>query len=174
MDSVNYYDPYKRTYEPEGGEPYNPEYAGFLVRFIAFFIDSIILGVTMMICIVPFTLVMAYADDISGATGGTGSDGSGIFCCAYCLVYIVGLIVQWLYFAWFESSASMATPGKMLLGLQVTDESGDRISFSKATLRLVAKIVSNSFFYIGSLAIPFTSKKQGLYDMIAGTYVVKK
>ena len=51
---------------------------------------------------------------------------------------------------------------------------GDRISFGKATLRYFARMLTNMFFYIGYIVIAFSSKKQGLYDMIASTIVVKK
>jgi uncharacterized RDD family membrane protein YckC len=73
-----------------------------------------------------------------------------------------------------ESSKIQATVGKMLLGMKVTGYNGKRISFLKATGRHFAKYLSAAILGIGYLMIAFTRKKQGLHDMLAQTYVVKK
>ena len=83
-------------------------YAGFWKRFAAAFIDSIIL--TFGALIVGFTFGVAYA----AASAGTAqrAEFSG---------YIIGIIMEWLYAAIFESSSKQATLGKMALGIVVTD-----------------------------------------------------
>ncbi len=87
---------------------------------------------------------------------------------------IVMLILQWLYFAWMESSEHQATLGKMALGLIVTDLNDQRISFGRATGRFFAKIITNYTFFIGYIMAGFTEKKQALHDMIASTLVLRK
>src|SRR5262245_30233262 len=47
--------------------------------------------------------------------------------------FLVGGVVDWLYYALLESSPVQATVGKRLLGLAVADEDGKRISFARAT-----------------------------------------
>jgi uncharacterized RDD family membrane protein YckC len=84
------------------------------------------------------------------------------------------LILDWLYFALMESSSKRATLGKMALGIIVTDLEGKRISFGRATGRFFSKILSGIIIYIGFIMVPFTDKKQGLHDMIAGTLVIAK
>jgi uncharacterized RDD family membrane protein YckC len=86
---------------------------------------------------------------------------------------IIGLIVGIAYFVGFESSAYQATPGKMALGLIVTDSDGRRISPMRAVGRYFAKILSGMILLIGFIMVAFTERKQGLHDMIAGTLVVK-
>jgi uncharacterized RDD family membrane protein YckC len=86
----------------------------------------------------------------------------------------LGLIGGWLYEALMESSAKQATLGKMLLGLMVTDEAGNRISFARASGRHFAKYISSFTLFIGYIMAGFTAKKQALHDMIAGTLVVRK
>jgi uncharacterized RDD family membrane protein YckC len=82
-------------------------------------------------------------------------------------------VAGWLYFALMESSAKGATLGKMALGLRVTDLSGNRISFGRATGRYFGKIVSGMIFSIGYIMAGFTQQKQALHDIMAGCLVVR-
>ncbi len=82
--------------------------------------------------------------------------------------------MRWMYFAGMESSDKQATLGKLVIGLVVTDMEGERVSFSKATVRHFSKILSGLFLSFGYIMIAFTEKNQGLHDMIAGCLVVVK
>jgi uncharacterized RDD family membrane protein YckC len=110
-------------------------------------------------------------------TGGLGNYnaafGGAILLCM-CLLYVVIFVIWLLYFSWFESSSYMGTPGKIAIGMQVVDLQGNRISFGKALVRNLAKVVSAIILGLGFVAIGFTEKKQGLHDIIAGTTVVMK
>ena len=64
--------------------------------------------------------------------------------------------------------------GKKALGIIVTDISGQRISFGRATGRYFAKQLSTIILLIGYIMAAFTEKKQALHDMMAGTLVIKK
>jgi uncharacterized RDD family membrane protein YckC len=86
----------------------------------------------------------------------------------------IALLLPWLYFAIMESSSRQATLGKMALGIVVTDISGRRISFARATGRQLGKIISGMILYIGYLMIAFTQRKQGLHDIMAECLVVVK
>jgi uncharacterized RDD family membrane protein YckC len=89
-------------------------------------------------------------------------------------VQIVAVVIEWLYFAGMESSAGQATLGKRALGIKVTDMSGNRITFGKATGRFFGKILSSLILLIGFLMAAFTQKKQALHDLLAGTLVVNR
>lgn len=130
------------------------EYAGFWRRFAAWLIDYILVGVVTGILVA-----------ILGAIGGDAGVGFG---------YFLSVIGSLLYYSVLESSANQATVGKMVLGIQVTDLQGNRISFWRALGRTLAKILSGLILLIGYIMAAFTAKKQGLHDMIAGTLVVKK
>jgi uncharacterized RDD family membrane protein YckC len=123
------------------------EYGGFWIRVVAAIIDGILLA------IVQFILRLAIDDNTVNG--------------------LINTVIGWLYYAGMESSARQATVGKMALGLTVTDLSGERISFLRATGRYFAKILSAIILGIGFIMVAFTEKKQGLHDMIAGTLVVK-
>jgi uncharacterized RDD family membrane protein YckC len=92
----------------------------------------------------------------------------------YLILILVILVIALLYYAGFESSKRMGTPGKMAMGLIVVGYDGKRISFLRALLRYIGKVVSSMILCIGYLMIGFTEKKQGLHDMIAKTYVIIK
>jgi uncharacterized RDD family membrane protein YckC len=144
-----------------------PQYGGFWRRFVAYILDAIIINVaTSMI-----GGVVGLGIGFQSLTGGTNmaaletiSGGIGA---------LIGLVGSWLYSALLESSSYQATPGKMALGLVVTDEMGQRISFGRATGRYFAKILSSLILAIGFFMIGWTARKQGLHDMIAGTLVYK-
>ena len=88
---------------------------------------------------------------------------------------IVALASIWLYYALMESSARQGTLGKMAMGLSVTDISGQRVSFGRASGRFFAKIITGLIpFGIGYIMAGFTEKKQALHDMIASCLVMKK
>ncbi len=90
--------------------------------------------------------------------------------------FTYGCIVMlgtWLYDALLTSSSWQGTVGKRVLGLKVTDEAGNRISFGRATGRFFAMILSGMILYIGFFMIGFTDRKRGLHDMLAGTLVMK-
>lgn len=144
-------------------------YGSFLRRLAALFIDSLLLGVVNQILQSVTGIgtrmqehILDDPEDMSGLISIAGP------------IWAVGFAIQLVYFAYFESSEKQATFGKMALGLVVTDENGDRITFGKAAVRYVAKIVSGLILLIGYLMQPFTAKKQALHDMIAGTLVFKK
>ena len=73
-------------------------YGGFWIRFVAYIIDAIILGVAGSILGAIFGIQMV-TDDIEHYDP---------------TINLVSVIIAWLYFALFESSARGATPGKIL------------------------------------------------------------
>jgi uncharacterized RDD family membrane protein YckC len=150
------------------------EYAGFWIRFLANFIDGIILTVPLTVIFAAFIAVIVFASASGSGAGTADTSPSVALSCLSCLMYPAILIIVALYYVGFESSKYMGTPGKLILGLKVTDIDGDRLSFGKALVRFVFKTVLNMFFYVGSLYIVISDKKQGLYDVIANTLVVKK
>lgn len=88
------------------------------------------------------------------------------------LPFIGGLVVWFFYAPILEASGAKATLGKYLMGIQVVDPTGKRISFRAALVRNVLKFVSSILLFIGFFFALFSSKKQTLHDMLADTFVV--
>ena len=140
-----------------------PVYAGFWTRFAAVFIDGIVVGIIQGILSV-FLIGSAYINSTN--TEGLGS--------RIITLYTLILGIQWLYFALMESSSGQATLGKKAMGIKVTDEQGNRITFGKASARFFSKFISSIIICIGYLMMLWSDKRQCLHDKIAGTLVVRK
>jgi uncharacterized RDD family membrane protein YckC len=146
------------------------EYGGFWRRFGAYIIDSLIV-VFLQLALSAALGILPWAWNWIVTGGGLPWYWLSPF---VWLEWLLLLAVDWLYFAGFECSSMQATPGKMALGLVVTDLTERRITFLRATARYLSKIVSVLTLYIGFVMIGFTAKKQGLHDMMAGTLVFHK
>ena len=120
-----------------------PQYANFMQRLVAAIIDSFIFMFVIGVLAV-FTLGIAL---------------------------LFSWALAWVYYAAFESSKHQATPGKIIMGLMVTDMNGNRITFAQAMLRGFGHVLS-AVFFIGYFWMLFSDKNQGLHDVIAGTLVV--
>jgi adenylate cyclase len=131
------------------------EAAGFGVRFLAFLIDEMILGIPLLLGGLAWMTSLAFGPSPSLVS-------------AVSVVYSLLCIIYYVYF-W---GARGATPGKSLLGLTVTTDSGETpIGYGRALLRLVGYVVSSLFFGLGFLLIALSPDGRGLHDRIAGTRV---
>jgi uncharacterized RDD family membrane protein YckC len=146
-------------------------YAGFWKRFVAALIDGILLSVVFTIISMAFfggaMMTMGPLRHNDPAAAAAVMSGIGMY-------YLMTIAVSWLYSALMESSPNQATLGKMALGLRVTDLEGKRISFGRASGRYFSKFASAIILMIGYIMAGFTTRKQALHDMIAGTLVVGK
>ena len=88
------------------------------------------------------------------------------------LGFSFGLIISVAYEALLQSSRHQATLGQRFMKVIVTDLSGNRISLQKALGRTLMSCISSIIFKLGYVLQPFTSRKQTLHDMVAGTIVL--
>lgn len=85
---------------------------------------------------------------------------------------ISAIILMWLYFSYMESSVYQATVGKRLLGLKVTDERLERISFPKACIRFLFKLLSLAMLGVGFLILLHPKKRKTFHDKFSNTFVL--
>jgi uncharacterized RDD family membrane protein YckC len=152
-------------------------YGGFWRRLIAFLLDLVFY--VFIVCILMFTLTIGLAK--SGMDERTfeqfsSRDNLSVIC----------FLIFWLYFSILESSSKQGTVGKWMLGIQVTDLNGKRISFGKATGRFVfafilyaVSIFASSDIMLGIAAMgssiaALTPKRQALHDLIAECLIVRR
>jgi|SRR6266853_3538914 len=125
--------------------------AGFWIRFLAIFIDGVIL----------FVINLILAAILNSST--TGRSG---------IQTLLGLI----YYVFFWSSNSPwpgQTVGNKLLNIRVIKTDGSDLSLVVALIRYVGLVVSILVIFIGVIWAAFDPNKQGWHDKIAGTYVIK-
>jgi uncharacterized RDD family membrane protein YckC len=157
----------------------NVTYAGFWLRFVAYLVDSFLLGFAVLALFIPFFFLMggvAMLESLSHVGHGTlePEQLTAVLSLVFALIG-VSIIVSWLYFAYLESGEKQATWGKQILSIYVTDLSGNRISFSRASGRFFAKIITRLIpFWIGYIMAGFTERRQALHDMIASTLVLRR
>lgn len=86
----------------------------------------------------------------------------------------INALAEFLYAGYFYSS-HLATPGKMLFGIQVVKNSGAKLEFLEAGLRdSVGKFISSVILGIGYLMAFFRSDRRALHDLMFKTRVVEK
>lgn len=88
--------------------------------------------------------------------------------------WFLSVLLWWLYFAFMESSSYQGTIGKIATGIKVTDLNGNRISFSKSTVRAFGRWLSSFTMGIGYIIAAFNDKRQTLHDIIANTIVTER
>ena len=148
----------------EGIEPVSEmKYAGFWIRFVAKFIDGIIVGVP------GYVLQYGAMALFKGVTANEQPQP----------IMFVGMFVGWLlsfflqisYAVWLNGKFG-ATVGKMACGLRIVTPSGGRINYGVACGRFFAEIVSAIVLYIGYIMAGFDDEKRALHDRICNTRVI--
>lgn len=104
------------------------EYSGVFRRILAYVIDCIILSIVGFVIgkIVGYDELGVVMQAASGKIASSQS---------FIPYSILTLIVTIAYFVLMESSPKQGTLGKMLLGMKITDENGERMSVATASKR---------------------------------------
>jgi uncharacterized RDD family membrane protein YckC len=144
-------------------------YGGFWIRFVAYIIDSIIIGIPILILAVILGVVLGVAMGASGTTTdtavNTASQGIGT------LVQLIAFVVSIGYFVFFWGRGQ--TLGMRLFHLRVADATtGAPIGYGRAALRYLGYVISAIVCYIGLIWAAFDGRKQGWHDKIAKTVVL--
>ena len=153
-------------------------YAGFWIRFVAAFIDGLIVGVPFAIVffVVEGSAIRAYTDCVSNAaaTGTLSTTCFGVYIGSIGYWELIGLVVELVYFVALWSLLG-GTLGQRMLGLHVVDAAtGKNISIGRALGRFVGYVISTAALDIGLIWAAFDPRKQGWHDKIASTFVVRK
>ncbi len=144
-------------------------YAGFWLRFVAWIIDSIILGIAGVGVFFPLFRANIHTFATDNPWELYTSVARPILA-----IRLLGLMLNWIYYASLESSSWQATLGKKALGLKVTDLAGNRITFARASGRFFGMLVSGFTLMIGFVMAGFTARKQALHDILAGCLVTRQ
>ncbi len=145
-----------------------PKYAGLIKRMAANSIDLFILFVLFSIIEFVYLLIIHPQILVSPSIDYFASNPMAF------LPYMILPIVYLLYCTFMQSSDSMATFGEQFVGVEVMDDLNSGITFGMALKRNIFRILNILTAGIGLLTIVFTPEKQGLNDIISGTFVINK
>lgn len=147
--------------------------AGLGTRFIAWFVDSILIWLLTIVSL--FVLLVSGAAGetvVRGLSGGTGDVSEG----AEAMLYAVGLFLlifglgSFAYFGLFELLMRGQTPGKRALGIRVVKADGFSLDPAGIAVRNIFRVVDQ----LPPLWIVpvVSSRAQRFGDMVASTVVV--
>jgi uncharacterized RDD family membrane protein YckC len=143
-------------------------FAGFWVRFLAFIIDIIILGIFSWV----FNGVWSLARGAGWMSGGAADPFTEVTGVSWLVGSLVMFFVTVAYLICFWGWRGQ-TPGKMLFRIKIIRSDGSDIGWSVATLRFLSYIISFLLAFIGYFWVAFDVCKQGLHDKMADTYVIR-
>lgn len=154
-------------------------YAGFWLRVVAALIDSLLIGIPfVVIAVVIFASALPMLRDFGTEPNPNPFLLISLFFPRLLLLAALGLVGTWLYWSLLESSSWQATLGKKALGLYVTDLTGARLTFGRASGRFFAgrgiayvPSIGGLYFLVDCIMAGVTEKKQAVHDMIAGCLV---
>lgn len=138
------------------------EYGGFWIRFLAKFIDGIILLVMQVVLRLLLTFLFFAQNPL----------GSALWF-SFIFMNLFNLAIRVGYTTFFLGKYG-ATPGKMACGLRVVTSDGDPISYARACGRYFAEILSSIILLIGYIMAAFDEEKRTLHDRICDTRVIRK
>ncbi|MBK6331020.1 MAG: RDD family protein [Bacteroidetes bacterium] len=138
----------------------------FWKRTFAYILDSLIIYIPIMLILFLFN-----PESIDYETGNVSIGQTFI-------TFVAAILV----FSYFESSNSMASPGKKILGLVITDEKSEKLTFQKALIRNLIKYailffttnpVLSVLYIIGQIAF-YAAKHQFFQDTLSKTIISPK
>lgn len=151
--------------EPAKGTGISGQYAGFITRAVAFYIDRLIVAVVVAIV----TLISGFAIQFFRLSELLGIQdpvqtivgiGAAVLAGTFDLFYSVAFWVL-----------AGQTPGKRLMGLVVVRTDGGPVGLGAALLRWVGYWLSGVLF-LGYLWVLVDNRRQALHDKLARTLVV--
>ena len=133
--------------------------ADFGPRFIATIIDAIIVFVLGWFARSILSIIIPSSFDDSRILG---------------LRFFTGLVVTYFYYGHFYSTKA-ASPGKLLLGLEVYDVDGHtKLSYGRAFLReSLGKFISSVPLLMGYVIVLIREDRRALHDLLFDTRVIK-
>lgn len=150
-------------------QPGQLAFAGFWVRFLAKFLDGLLVGVVTTISNLLWSMAffgrMIYAPNINDAAFGTLMGFQGV-------TFLTNVAVALVY-SWFFLSRYAATPGKMALGLKIVRADGSPLGTGRIIGRYFAEWLSSLILAIGYIMAAFDDEKRALHDRICDTRVIK-
>jgi uncharacterized RDD family membrane protein YckC len=167
---------------------YTSSPAGFWKRYVAYFIDIVILYIAVEILSAIYfsfqahsemeTLTQLYNSLIAGSASGEPPDPyvllqqlETVLMPALIFSSATYFILGGIYFSVMESSRHQATVGKRMLGIKVTNAQGAPIALPQSLARYCAASLSWLTMNLGHALAAWTPQRRALHDYVASTRV---
>lgn len=160
--------------------------AGFWKRYVAYFIDALLVSFVVQMVSAPVMLLMGLNDPqkirafVEGAVAPAMASGDAMAVMLALGRWIAPLmllstlayaLIAGVYFVWCEASPQQASLGKRLIGIKVTDAQGGRPGLGRVLGRFVAATLSWATLNLGHALAAWTPERRALHDYLAGTRV---
>jgi uncharacterized RDD family membrane protein YckC len=147
-------------------EPTLPPYASWGRRFVAIFVDGLILAL-------PFAVTLAVALAVTGG----GEDEDSPAWAAVGLAWLLWILIPFVYYTVLHGRERGQTLGKRLLGIRVIGDDFRPIGYGRAFGRFLMSWVMWLACYLpgilDSLWPLWDQKNQALHDKVASSIVVR-
>jgi uncharacterized RDD family membrane protein YckC len=153
------------------------EVAGIGNRFIAALVDSLLMGVSLLLLNIAILVGMGLLSAANGGTnGGTGDLSDWVEGLLIALYALVNFALFWGYYTLFEILWNGQTPGKRLVRIRVLRTDGTPAHVSEIVIRNLVRIVDflPVAYGFGLVTMFFNRQARRLGDFAAGTLVIKE
>jgi len=167
---------------------YAPSPAGFWKRYVAYFIDIVILYIGVEILSALFFSFQSTSDleslkQILASLQAAQANGEtpdllaimqtieAVIMPALIFSTLAYFVLAGVYFSMMESSRHQATLGKRMLGIKVTNANGEPITLQRAIGRFLAASLSWFTMNLGHALAAWTPERRALHDYVADTRV---
>lgn len=151
------------------------QYAGFVSRFIAFFLDRAIIWTIILFINTTVIVVLGFfniqIDQISTIQNNETTWQTILSVFFIFLTLLINFVLFYAYFILFWMLIGQ-TPGKMLMGVRIVSTNGGPISFFQAVRRIIGYWISAIVLFMGFLWVLISDTRQGWHDKFANTYVI--
>jgi uncharacterized RDD family membrane protein YckC len=131
------------------------EPAGHGQRIVARIVDGLVQSLIILVGAVP----IVFLSETLGPIG-------------VMAILVTVLAIAFLVYDPYFIATKGATPGKSAMGLRVVSQDGGAVGVGQAIGRLLLMTICEVFLPLMMVPL-FTERRQGLYDMVVGTYVVQ-
>ena len=146
------------------------EVAGVGSRFLAALIDTALLGVLYLL------IQVAGAATLLSGQALFNQQGTGLSFFFLGILTVLGFVLLWGYYVFFETLWNGQTPGKRLTHLRVVRDDSRPITFWEALIRNLVRLVDflPLGYAVGVVTMFVNGRSRRLGDFAAGTLVVRE
>lgn len=148
--------------------------AGVGSRFIAVLLDYLLQAVTVVLVSLIIAFIVYSSHSLSTPSAPAPSSGGAAEKWAITIVIAIPFLLEWAYFALFETFWRGQTPGKRIMKIRVIQQTGRPITLIESLGRNLIRVIDMlpGFYVVGLVSMFVTRHQQRLGDLVAGTLVI--